>query len=890
MLILAGRGWAQGTASSHATIAAQFVLVIDDSGSMGGRGGNTDPDRLAIFATRAFLGLLDDRDEATIVRLNGPYEGEAPPPIAPLEVHRERLHGMLDDTGALAAYDGDYTRCASALETVRELLDAAYRPNVAQVVVFLTDGRCTPQEAERPSADSFLNGLKAFDRETFQFYLLRFEGLEVTPSLIELARKTGGQMIEVPAEDPLALLRGFADALARSQGYTTSVLTPSTYRLPTHRGAERVRLLAVASDAGPDLALRVAAPGSPPRMVGEPVVGRHRFRQGKTYRFATLDYRPSKEPVEVTVDGAGAAWRVLAVPEYHLELGLQVRRGLCAQAGSVIQSASVGESICIEAMLRNRQGEVVSGDLNGDNEIRAKVEITEDGRSRSRPMNQVGEEARFILEMPHLSAASWDLAPAVTIDLGEGLEPIELALSARGFQIGAYTIEPQPAQLAFGELRPGDAPPAQAVTFSGAFQKTRARLEVPDRSRVPGCITFTISGVAEGEPFNLTPEQPYTVAARVAPFCDVRTFQETIDSVLRLALDAGVEAPQVGAVEIPFRVRLINEVEIPRELEVELEANQRKDVDLVVQGSFTRPLELEADTGSWPDGLEVEAVRPDAKAVPVIGRHTTTLRVTAGRCCDAGTHQSEIVLRPVQNDGYAEPPPPIVVPLTVHVTRATKWACHGAWVITVLLVLLLILLVAYLFSMIRNSRFLSSKELAASLVPLAWGMYGDTRAVERVEPQVRNLVRRRMKPAQRFLNWLRANPLLFGLPGRRYRETLELSLQPDRNVDRSSVTLQPRADLYRELENDPQIGLGKLFVSASGAGTYTFYTVPRNGRIGRLVRERSLQEVLFSESYYGQTDSQARTRLVELRRREKLIVPLPDEEREEGGAAGWELR
>src|SRR5690554_8069191 len=82
--------------------SAQFLIVVDDSGSMRVRtreGPAADPERLAIFATRSLLSMLDDRDEVSVLRLNGPREGESPMPIAPLAENRARLNAMLANDG-----------------------------------------------------------------------------------------------------------------------------------------------------------------------------------------------------------------------------------------------------------------------------------------------------------------------------------------------------------------------------------------------------------------------------------------------------------------------------------------------------------------------------------------------------------------------------------------------------------------------------------------------------------------------------------------------------------------------------------------------------------------------------------------------------------------------
>ena len=158
---------AQPSVSSSAARTAQFVFIIDDSGSMK----RTDPDRMAIFAAQSLVSMLDDQDEVSVVRLNGPHDG-----AEPLRRNRSQVLGLLGLDKTLAGYGADETRCRSALDAVQRLLNEAYRPEVAQVVIFLTDGECTPAGQEQPDTEGFLGGLKSQKDKLFQFYLLLFRG------------------------------------------------------------------------------------------------------------------------------------------------------------------------------------------------------------------------------------------------------------------------------------------------------------------------------------------------------------------------------------------------------------------------------------------------------------------------------------------------------------------------------------------------------------------------------------------------------------------------------------------------------------------------------------------------------------------------------------------
>src|SRR5699024_7983135 len=105
-----------------------------------------DPDRLAVFAARPVLSMLDDVDEATIVRLNGVLDREPVMPVAPLSQNRQALEKSLALDGTMAKYNGPNTPCTRSFAQVKDALNQAHRPNVAQVMIFLTDGACTGRQ------------------------------------------------------------------------------------------------------------------------------------------------------------------------------------------------------------------------------------------------------------------------------------------------------------------------------------------------------------------------------------------------------------------------------------------------------------------------------------------------------------------------------------------------------------------------------------------------------------------------------------------------------------------------------------------------------------------------------------------------------------------------
>lgn len=897
---------AQSEVSSAEARAAQFVFVIDDSGSMK----KTDPDRLAVFAIQSLVGMLDDRDEVSLVRLNGPQDGEAPPPIEPLRKNRSRIERLLALDGQLAGYPAEYTRCRSALEATRKLLEAAHRPGVAQVVFFLTDGACTPAD-EQPVSGAFLQGLRSHRENLFQFYLLRFRGQQFTPALADLARQTEGETIEVGGADPTAILHPFAAALSRSQGYESYLLTPGEARLAAHRGAERVRLLAVAPGSGPDLAFAIRdrqekAPASSGRLR----TGAHRYQEGKVFRFAALDYRPSAEPVTVRVEGAGEGWKVVAVPEYRLQVRLGVHQGTCENPGAPLRfGADTGSTVCVVTELVNAAGRIVGGEVTGG-ELKASVRIGRPDQpgSESAEMtaNQLApDQARFGLLRSNLPRGDYELQPFVTLNLSSG-DAVKLRGRPMSLEVSSITILPQPSRLDFGPVRPGETVDRQ-VAFTGSFPRAPGTAQLRDRAEIPACVSVELSGIPEGKPQEILVDQRYNIALRVSPYCGPRSLARPFDTAVRLAFDTGEGGRPLPTVELPIRFDLRYEIETPAELSVRVRGGEVADLPLAVKGNFQGDVQLRAviarpedEEVVWPEDREDlvlgfaaagkkkvlrEGGEPLLEHDFAAGTGAAPLRLRAlpHRCCGAGRYETRLGLVPAGNQPLppgAVPLSPIVIPVRLEVEAAGVWACYGVTLLWILAALLALLLLLYLYSMFRNSSFLRAEELAARLQPLVWTGYGDTVEQKNTKAEVLRLAHGGLPLGRRALAWMRANPLRFGLPGGRYQETVELFLQPHRDVARSSIALLPERDLEQKLAGEPESFCGRLFATA--AGGVTFVGVPDgSGRISRLVHQNGF--------IAGGTADAAKPRAVKLRRA-KLLKHLEDwEGYQEDAAAGWQV-
>lgn len=906
-LVLAGSplpAAAQSAASSAEARAAQFVFVIDDSGSME----KTDPDRLAVFAARSLVSMLDDRDEVSIVRLNGPREAFPPPPIEPLRQNRPRMEALLALNGEIAGYKAQNTPCRSALQGVKRLLADAQRSGVAQVVMLLTDGACTPAD-EQPAAEEILRGLESHDKGLFQFYLLRFQGTTYSQALVRLAEATGGKAIEADPGDPTSILHTFAAALSRSQGYEAYLLSPTSTHLAAHRGAERVRLLAIAPKEGPELSFILRNPrGGAPQALGRPRAGTHQYGSGRVYRYAALDYKPDAEPVEVAVQGAGQTWKVVALPEYRLAVRSAVHLGSCESPGAAVSSVDVGAAVCVVTELVNAQGQVVGGEVTGG-DLTARVRARRPGGAAGEvelPANQLaGGEARFGLPRSNLERGDYELEPRVVLRLSNGdtvtLRGVPLLLEA-----SSVVIKPNPERFSIDTLRPGSVA-QDTLRLTGSFKPAPARVELRDRAALPACVTAEVNGVAEGKPLRINVDQPYNLALRVSPYCGPRPIRTRFDTAVRLVFDAE-GGRQLPTVEIPVQLNLDYQIAVPPELVVKVRGGDAADLPLTVQGSFQREVKLRAvvappaESESWPEDrddlvlgfagdrrkrvLHDEEDEPsrvhDFAAGP--GAPPLLLRALPGRCCAGGSYRTRLGLAPAADQPLppgASPPEPLVVPVRIDVEPAGFWACWGPVVLAVLAVLALLLLALYVFNMFRNSSFLKAETLASRLKPLVWTEYGDAVEQKSSKNEVLRLVRGAMPPHRRALAWLKANPLRFGLPGGRYRETAELLLQAHRDVARSQIVLQADGDVQSRAESEPEGYVGRLF--AVGAGKVTFLAVPDPaGRVNRLVWQDGYLPVA--------TDGEpARLKAVKLNRARLLKALEPWETHDEGKPAGWQV-
>lgn len=207
------------------------------------------------------------------------------------------------------------------------------------------------------------------------------------------------------------------------------------------------------------------------------------------------------------------------------------------------------------------------------------------------------------------------------------------------------------------------------------------------------------------------------------------------------------------------------------------------------------------------------------------------LRAVAGRCC-GGTERWTVELLPPPGSRTSRGPVwPVHLPVEVVVT-ADPGACRRDW-ISILVGLVGGFLGVYVLSMKEQSHFLSRKELARRLEALR---LDETGSIQNRTAEQLALVRQELTFRRRAWNWLRSNPLITGLPGRAYYESVEFHLQAGNKIRQSRLILCPVRELHREVEKHPERAEGRLYASAWKG--LSLFTVPLRGQAGQFYLDR----------------------------------------------------
>ncbi len=828
LLCLTPGARSQGT-GERAGNAAQYVLLIDDSGSMRpiGRDPGADPDRLSVFAARSMLALLDDSDEVSVVRLNAVMAGEQPPAIRPLREVRSGLEAALANEGPIAQYAGRDTPCSRAFEAVRTRLNEARRPGVRQVLVYLTDGVCEINRRPDPvDAQSFLSGVDSHRNDSaFLFYLLRFRGRAFTPALEDIARRTGGAAFEMTAE-ATGILTPFAQAFSLAQGFDAFEVGPASPTIPAHSAASRVRLLAVAEGTGPPL--RIGFRGAAPTLLGESRTGVHRFGSQRTFRYATLDYRPGLATVDVTVDNAGTGWKIVAIPEYHMRVETSVLGAACAEGGSEVQSVEVGGSACVRLRLVNQDGEPIDTASFG-----GRVELAVGYRGPASSTEQVlpvggapGGAIAGTLERARLEAGDHVFRPRATVTLTSGI-PFTLFGRPRTLQATTARISSSIPRWNIGELVPG-ASQFTDVVLSGNFPRVPGTFSLTRNDGFPQCVRFTLSSVEEGASIPLVDGQSYRLGVLVDGVCSLTPVRRDLSASVRIV------APGLPPLEIPVTASLVADIHFPTEIEVRADRQRSVTVPITIAGNQLTDFHLFARLAEpgegWPGqnlslglvgGREGEARRDGSGALARSGEitvsraqsgpSTAALWASVNPCCGAGTYRTELTLAIRGSETETAR-----IPVRVIVTEGTWWGCHGETVRRVLIGIAAFLVLWFLRNMYVNTHFINRDALQkAGGLPQPEYEY-DADADERParKPALRNV------PSWlgRRLAWLGHGGFLAGF-GRRFTYREVWRLEPEHFVGDNKELHAWTVALRPPVRHPAKTTLGKgdaLYVVASG--------------------------------------------------------------------------
>lgn len=371
LLFLPSLASAQSDEESLPPDHTQFLIVVDDSGSMK----RTDPDRLAILSARSFIQLLSERDRIAVVGMNELAAGRSEPVRALTRDDAGRwaeANLAPNSSPGLAAYRGQHTPCRSSLESASAILNGWHErdPLARQVLLFLTDGACDPSNTEDPRASGeWLRGLRSESAESteFFFFLLRFEGNEYTATLEDYASQSGGQVFTIPAgaNRPRGILQSFANVFAGAQGYTTSLVGVGLPRRSFAR-AEGIRVLALrrGGDTAPlEIVLRPdesSGDVAPPSAA--PLIPTRSFRhaQGAEFEYRAWTIRPTG--ARFSIDSP--AGEAVLVPDYRrLRAELTIVGAECPEARDAslsnledVDIVTSGTVACINAALVSSEG------------------------------------------------------------------------------------------------------------------------------------------------------------------------------------------------------------------------------------------------------------------------------------------------------------------------------------------------------------------------------------------------------------------------------------------------------------------------------------------------------------------------------------------------------
>lgn len=443
------------------------------------------------------------------------------------------------------------------------------------------------------------------------------------------------------------------------------------------------------------------------------------------------------------------------------------------------------------------------------------------------------------------------------------------------------------AQIDMGKMVPGQVV-KRTVHVNGEFEKQDVKITLENRANLPSCLSVLVDGKKPGEPFETAPGDSFELTLSASSYCGADVDRE-FEGRLKVSFASKKSQRLSRALNMPFLVHMTARVivEIPQDIEARVGEGAHLfyatiKSNAIVASTFT------LKTGSASKDGHMEFVALDAEdremsqgkrtlVVEVPSQNTrkdVRLGVRAASCCASGTHKQVIVLTSVEGTGS-----PVAVPVVIEARGEDFWGCWLDRILMALAVLCALLVLAYGANMWRQSHFLRRKLVMASLMPLRWDEWGEPQAQDRQQAEVKRMVRKSLSFGARLKSWLKANPFKIGWPGNAYYETAQLYLEPSRDVSRSRLALLSERDFLKSLRSNPQLGLGKAYVSARGG--LSFVAVPdRQSRVGRLEYHNEFGMV------FGDAMEEDLYEVVRLRK-DNLLDIASDREADMG--AGWRV-
>jgi hypothetical protein len=673
-----------GRAYAQAPSYGQYLVVIDDSGSMD----ESDPQRLAVLASMALAGALEDGDQVMLAGLNELASGSIPGPrfVSPRDLlpDRDGAEGTTALDGERAARIGTHgggTPCHEALEHARTILEASASAGAPQTLLLLTDGACNGG-AITP-AETWLAGLRSHREQRFRFVLLMRTGRErLDPALERYGRATGWQGETRVSFDARTLLRAFAAVLSFSRGLRTD----EGGRIGLERtfvGAREVRVLAVSESGAERIGLEsVERGGTSAAITGGPT-----FRDathGWSLRVARV--RPEDEPFAVRSTTTGA--EVLVVPVYG-RLRVEGIIGACDAAPPLPWTTEVpvraGQPACAYARLLGDEGASIDPVRSFDFGMDLCTDLTCAARTPMQP----GEGGIFNAQL----GASMETGRHEQVFRASGGALAADVIGQRGFMamtFGVSRVErvsedgtaATVAAIDLGEL-PREISDSLSLRYHGAFP-TGARgslaCAVEGADALAACLRCTIDG---GDDLTLSDGLTVSVRVEATPFCQPASEEGRV-LPLRVALTLTSDSPEVPPHALPLRATLHYAALTP--LTISVTGGESSAADVVVPGPLARTdVELRVDLDGDDPIVHVENATLHADAS---GTVTVPLIATADDCCAEGASHGTLVMRAGESE--------LRVPLTVEAHAATFWVCPGKQIAEVIAGILLLLFLVWL--------------------------------------------------------------------------------------------------------------------------------------------------------------------------------------------------